>query len=72
MTWQQNFTAWWKFWGEGLGATRDMALMDEIYPGRIKTVEEWMRKVDYQGARRGTVLKGVGDLIARYEAEQKK
>jgi hypothetical protein len=50
-----------------------MALMDEIYPGRIKTVEEWMRRVDYHGAKHGTVLKGIGDLvIAKKEAEQKK
>src|SRR5882757_3133035 len=24
MTWRENFTAWWKFWGGGKGATRDM------------------------------------------------
>ncbi|EXJ66607.1 uncharacterized protein A1O5_10278 [Cladophialophora psammophila CBS 110553] len=68
MTWRQNFTAWWKFWGGGLGATRDMKLLDKIYPGRIKTVEEWMRKVNYQGGKRGAVLKNIGDLIARRQA----
>jgi len=68
MTWRENFTAWWKFWGQGLGATRDMALMDEIYPGRIKSVEDWMRKVGYQGGKRGSVLKDVGDVIARKTA----
>ena len=72
MTWRENFTAWWKFWGQGLGAGRDMALLDEIHPGRIKTVEEWMRKVDYQGGKRGTVLKDVGDVFARAAAAKGK
>ena len=72
MTWRENFTAWWKFWGGGLGATRDMALMDEIHPGRIKSVEEWMRKVDYKGVKRGTVLKGVEDLLQRVKAKSPK
>jgi hypothetical protein len=70
MTWRENFTAWWKFWGGGYGATRDMALLDEIYPGRIKTVEEWMRKVDYRGGKRGSVLKDIGDLISRAPAKR--
>lgn len=70
MTWRQNFTAWWKFWGSGMGATRDMALLDEIYPGRIKSLEEWMRKVDYQGGKQGSVLKGIGDLLARRHKAQ--
>jgi hypothetical protein len=65
MSWRENFRAWWKFWGEGKGATRDMALLDGIYPERIKTVEEWMRRNEYRGARRGTVLKNIGDLMAK-------
>jgi hypothetical protein len=72
MTWRENFTAWWKFWGGGLGATRDMALLDEIYPGRIKTVEEWMRKVDYKGAIPGSVLKDRGDLMDKVKANKGK
>lgn len=72
MTYRENFTAWWKFWGGGLGANRNMALMDEIYPGRIKTVEEWMRKVNYRGGKRGSVLKDVSDLIARKMAAETK
>ncbi|KAK5049369.1 hypothetical protein LTR84_004298 [Exophiala bonariae] len=72
MTWRENFTAWWKFWGSGKGATRDMALLDEIYPGRIKSLEEWMRKVDYQGGKQGTVLKDIEDLLSRRESEQER
>jgi hypothetical protein len=71
MTWRENFTAWWKFWGSGRAATRDMRLMDEIYPGRIKSLEEWMRKVDYQGTPRPT-LKDVEDCRARIAAAQAK
>lgn len=63
MTWRENFTAWWKFWGSGKGATRDMELLDQIYPGRIKSLEEWMRKVDYQGGKQGSVLKDIEDLL---------
>lgn len=63
MSWKDNFTAWWRFWGEGIGATRDIALLDEIHPTRIRSLEEWMRKTNYQGERK-SVLKGVEDLKA--------
>jgi hypothetical protein len=61
MSWRENFTAWWKYWAGGLGATRDIALLDEIHPNRIKTLEEWMRKYDYQGKRKD-IFKGREDL----------
>lgn len=64
MTWRENFTAWWRYWGEGKGVTRDMALLDKIHPQRIKSLEEWMRTVNYDGKRRG-VLKGLDDLRAQ-------
>ena len=70
MTWRENFTAWWKYWGEGKGATRNIALLDEIYPGRIKTLEEWLRKVDYQGGKRGSVLKDISDSISKKAKQQ--
>ncbi|KAK5684095.1 hypothetical protein LTS10_003959 [Elasticomyces elasticus] len=47
MTWRQNFSAWWRYWSEGKGATRDMALLDRIHPNRIKSLEEWMRLKGY-------------------------
>ena len=65
MTWRENFTAWWKFWGSGKGATRDMELLDEIYPGRIKSLEEWMTKVNYRGGKRGSILKNTEDRMRR-------
>ncbi|KAL6900566.1 hypothetical protein GGI43DRAFT_427554 [Trichoderma evansii] len=64
MTWRENFTAWWRYWSEGKGATRDMAFLDKIHPQRIKTLEEWMRTVNYDGKQRG-VIKGLDDLRAR-------
>ncbi|KAM0255744.1 hypothetical protein ACHAQJ_005498 [Trichoderma viride] len=67
MTWKENFTAWWRYWGEGKGATRDMALLDKIYPQRIKSLEEWMRTVKYDGKQRG-VLKGLEDLRGQSSA----
>ncbi|KAH7085490.1 NmrA family protein [Paraphoma chrysanthemicola] len=61
MTYRQNFTAWWKFWGEGMARPRDLQLLDRIHPQRIKSLEEWMRIVEYDGKRK-SILKGVEDL----------
>jgi hypothetical protein len=60
MTWRENFTAWWFYWAEGLGATRDFTLLDEIHPTRIRNLEGWMRRVNYQGKPK-EVLKGLED-----------
>lgn len=32
---------------------RDYALLDEIHPKRIKSVEEWLRKEDQKGLEQG-------------------
>ncbi|KAK4498993.1 hypothetical protein PRZ48_009504 [Zasmidium cellare] len=61
MTWRENFSAWWRFWGEGKGANRDMGFLDEVLPGRVRSLEEWMRGVGYDGRARA-VLKGLEDL----------
>jgi hypothetical protein len=61
MTYRQNFTAWWKFWGEGMACPRDLELLNRVHPKRIKSLEEWMRTVRYDGKRR-SVLKGLEDL----------
>lgn len=61
MTWRQNFSAWWRYWGEGINPPRDMQLLDRIHPNRIRNLEDWMRKVHYNGQRRN-ILKGVEDL----------
>jgi hypothetical protein len=53
MSYGQNFTAWWKIYQASGGnkgiITRDYELLDRILPGRVKSVEEWMRKTDYSG-----------------------
>ncbi|KAL3472272.1 hypothetical protein BJX99DRAFT_235853 [Aspergillus californicus] len=61
MTWRENFTAWWHYWGEGKGATRDMEFLDRIHPSRISSLEAWMRLKEYDGRPR-SVLKDLGDL----------
>lgn len=70
MTWRQNFKAWWKYWGEGVGATRDFGLLDRILPGRVGGLEEWMRVEGYEGVPRA-VLKGREDLKAAREGKGK-
>lgn len=64
MTWRENFSAWWRFWGEGLGADRNFDLLDRIHPNRIKSLAEWMQKTGYDGNRK-SILKGIADLKAR-------
>jgi hypothetical protein len=64
VSWRENFSAWWRYWGEGKGATRDMALLDRVYPGRIRSLEEWMRVKGYDGRARG-VLKDIHDFKSK-------
>lgn len=59
MNYRQNFTGFWNMWKGGL-AKRDYAVLDEIYPGRVKSVEEWMRKTGYEGLA-DSVLKDYAD-----------
>ncbi|PQE29308.1 hypothetical protein CJF30_00004343 [Rutstroemia sp. NJR-2017a BBW] len=61
MTWKENFSAWWRFWGEGKCVPRDEKMLDRVLPDRIKGLEEWMREVQYDG-RRKSVLKGLEDM----------
>lgn len=60
MTWRENFEAWWRYWGEGLATPRDFALLDRIHPNRVRSLEQWMRLVKYDGKSR-SVLKNVED-----------
>lgn len=46
MTFAQNFTGFYHVFRDNL-ATRDYELLDKILPGRLKTLEEWMRKSNY-------------------------
>ncbi|OBT46311.1 hypothetical protein VE00_02720 [Pseudogymnoascus sp. WSF 3629] len=54
-TYRENFSAFWRLWKSGLD-TRDYKIMDEILPGRIRSVKEWMVKTGYTGEP-GRVLK---------------
>ncbi|KAH9215179.1 NmrA family protein [Leptodontidium sp. 2 PMI_412] len=73
MTWRENFTPWWKYWGEGVCQKRDFKLLDRIHPTRVKNLEDWMIKYKYEGRQRN-VLKGVEDLkkAARLMMDQAK
>ncbi|KAL2839201.1 NAD(P)-binding protein [Aspergillus pseudoustus] len=57
MTIRDNFTGFWNLWRASGGNTgvvkRDYKLLDEIHPKRIRSAEEWFRKVDERGIREG-------------------
>lgn len=78
MTIRENFTGFWTGWAHSGGnkgvIQRDYALLDEIHPNRIKTVEQWFRLEDdkqkaagrgglYEALSNGVppVLKGFGE-----------
>ena len=48
MSVKDNFTGWWNSWRASGGSKglvrRDYALLDKIYPGRTRSVEEFFRK----------------------------
>lgn len=51
LTYSENFTNWWHLYqvsgkNEGL-IKRDYKLLDEILPTRVKSIEEWMKKVGH-------------------------
>lgn len=60
LTVQQNFTGWWSIWrasGYNRGVIqRDYAQLDRVFPGRIKTAEEFLRRQDEQLRERGSSL----------------
>jgi hypothetical protein len=43
---------------------RDYALLDEIHPNRIRTVEQWLRREDERGRQQGK-----GSLWERVQPE---
>jgi len=49
----EHFGPWFGIFRDSGGNTgcwkRDYELLDEIFPGRIRTLEEWMRRVGYMG-----------------------
>jgi len=61
LTWRESFTGYWNTWRHSGGAkpliTRDYAMLDKILPNRVRSIEEWMRKVKYKGEAVPGVLK---------------
>jgi len=45
-TYRENFSGFYNTWKDNL-TKRDYALLDEILPGRVKSVREWMIKTGY-------------------------
>ncbi|KAF7585193.1 hypothetical protein BBP40_011800 [Aspergillus hancockii] len=68
MTIKENFTGFWTMWkhsGKNQGVIqRDYRLLDEIFPGRIRSAEEWFRLEDEKGRK-----KGLGSLWERVQEE---
>lgn len=60
MTVRQNFTGWWNTWrGSGYNkgvVQRDYKLLDEIFPGRIRSAEEFLWRVDQEERSKGSSL----------------
>jgi hypothetical protein len=52
MSFRDNFTGFWNIWKHGV-IRRDYALLDEIHPNRIRSVEEWLRREDQLGRELG-------------------
>ena len=50
----EHFGPWWEIFRDSGGNTgcwtRDYTLLDEILPDRIRTLEEWMRSVGFDGS----------------------
>lgn len=60
MTIKQNFTGWWNIWrasGYNKGVIqRDYDLLDRIFPGRIRTAEQFFRRIGQEERKRGSTL----------------
>ncbi|RYC55614.1 hypothetical protein CHU98_g10601 [Xylaria longipes] len=54
MTMRRNFSAFFTLWRNSGGnkgvIQRDYELLDRIYPQRIKTAEEWLRRENEKGS----------------------
>jgi NmrA-like family len=64
LTVKQNFTGFWNTWAASGGnkgvIRRDLKILDEIFPSRTKSAEEWFRKENQRG-----IDAGVGSLWER-------
>jgi hypothetical protein len=56
----ERFGPWWNiFRDSGVCWQRDYELLDEIIPNTIRSVEEWMRKVNFDGTRKRILRTGL-------------
>lgn len=59
----EHFGPWFQIFRESGGNTglwsRDYKLLDEIMPGRTRTIEQWMRKVNYDGTHKAILKTGL-------------
>ena len=57
MTYKENFTNWWNVYKASAGnkglIRKDYEFLNRIVPDRVKSAEEWMRKVEWKGEKRG-------------------
>jgi hypothetical protein len=64
MTVRQNFTGFWNMWTHSGGnrgvIRRDYKFLDEVFPGRIRSAEEWFRSEDERSRKAGE-----GSLLER-------
>ena len=58
-SYRENFSRFWNTWKEDV-VVRDLAVLDEILPGRVRGLGEWMRRTGYTGERT-PVLKDYAD-----------
>ena len=85
MTVEQNFTGFWNLWKHSGGndgvIRRDYGFLDEVFPGRIRSAEEWFRKEDERSRRAGegsllerviNVTKGKGHTILKIAEDRRK
>ena len=63
MSFGDNFTGFWNVWKHNI-IQRDYALLDEIHPNRIRSVEAWLARADQRGHELGQ-----GGLWARVQPE---
>lgn len=63
MSFRDNFTGFWNLWKHRI-VQRDYALLDEIHPNRIRSVEDWLRREEQMGRERG-----LGSLWERIQPE---
>ncbi|MBV9881894.1 MAG: NmrA family NAD(P)-binding protein [Sphingomonadaceae bacterium] len=52
MSFRDNFTGFWNMWKHNI-ITRDYDLLDRIHPTRIRSAEEWLRRMDRQEREAG-------------------